>query len=300
MIYHRIRKGCYSILLLGLFLPICVVGQEKIVPVLPAEYFSPLSVLSFAEWLYHADKDFRRAGDEYSRYLFMVDHPTDSIQFRLAMSRKRDGDLTKAVPLFEVVPAQSEWRDRARFHSAHTMFLLGDYPNASAMASELFQREGSDQGPRACELAALSLLMQMKWDSAMKVAEVAMRRKDLLLFREYALLAQLGKELPKKDPVTAGFLSTLVPGVGRMYSGEWEDGIFSLIYVGVTAWLGFDGFQADGVRSVKGWLFGSLAGIFYAGNIHGSVMSARRMNARIENEFLGRIRSRGVQVGESE
>jgi TM2 domain-containing membrane protein YozV len=90
-------------------------------------------------------------------------------------------------------------------------------------------------------------------------------------------------ESPYKSPTLAGILSALIPGSGKMYVGEWGDGITALVVTSLFALLAYDNFRAD--HSTRAWIFTGLGAFFYAGNIYGSVASAQIFNARIEFEF---------------
>jgi TM2 domain-containing membrane protein YozV len=86
-----------------------------------------------------------------------------------------------------------------------------------------------------------------------------------------------------KSPALAGTLSAIIPGSGKMYVGEWGDGITALLVTSLFAFLAYDNFQAD--HTTRAWIFTGLGAFFYAGNIYGSVASAQIFNARIEFEF---------------
>lgn len=86
-----------------------------------------------------------------------------------------------------------------------------------------------------------------------------------------------------KSPALAGIFSAVIPGSGKMYVGEWGDGITSLIATGLLAFLAFDNFRAD--HKTRAWIFTGLGAFFYAGNIYGSIASAQIFNAKINFEF---------------
>lgn len=88
---------------------------------------------------------------------------------------------------------------------------------------------------------------------------------------------------PTKSPGAAVALSVLVPGLGKIYCRDWKDGLMSLVFVGVNAWQSYRGFSRDGIGSVTGWIFGTLALGFYGGNLFGSWKSARDFN---HNQYL--------------
>ena len=99
--------------------------------------------------------------------------------------------------------------------------------------------------------------------------------------------AETGNALPHKSPFLAGAFSTIIPGSGKFYTGDWKDGIISLVMVSAIAYQAYRGFDRAGVSSVYGWIYGTIAAGFYLGNIYGSVKSAQRYNKR-KAENLGK------------
>lgn len=88
---------------------------------------------------------------------------------------------------------------------------------------------------------------------------------------------------PYKSSALAGILSAIIPGSGKMYVGEWGDGITALLVTGLLAFLAYDNFRAN--HDTRAWIFTGLGAFFYGGNIYGSVVSAQIFNARINFEF---------------
>jgi hypothetical protein len=87
------------------------------------------------------------------------------------------------------------------------------------------------------------------------------------------------RNIHRKSPAAAVALSAVIPGMGKIYSHDWKDGMFSLLFVATNAWQSYRGFSKNGVSSVTGWIFGSLAAGFYSANLFGSWKSARTYNA---------------------
>jgi len=86
-----------------------------------------------------------------------------------------------------------------------------------------------------------------------------------------------------KSPALAGIFSAIIPGSGKMYVGEWGDGITALLVTGLLAFLAYDNFKAD--HQTRAWIFTGLGTFFYAGNIYGSIASAQIFNAKIDFDF---------------
>jgi uncharacterized protein YihD (DUF1040 family) len=81
-----------------------------------------------------------------------------------------------------------------------------------------------------------------------------------------------------KSPAAATALSAVIPGLGKIYSHDWKDGLFSLLFVGTNVWQSYRGFSRNGIESVTGWIFGALAAGFYTANLFGSWKSASDYN----------------------
>jgi hypothetical protein len=86
-----------------------------------------------------------------------------------------------------------------------------------------------------------------------------------------------------KSPFLAGALSTVIPGLGRVYTGDWKDGLVSLIFTAGMAFQSYRGFNKDGIKSTRGWIYGGVGAGFYLGNIYGSVKSTKNKNKKKTN-----------------
>ncbi len=77
----------------------------------------------------------------------------------------------------------------------------------------------------------------------------------------------------KKSPITAGLLSAIVPGSGRMYAGRWFDGFMGFVMVYLTASSAVEASKKDNVLN-KGFSY-SMFGVFYTGEIYGAYRTAK-------------------------
>jgi hypothetical protein len=97
------------------------------------------------------------------------------------------------------------------------------------------------------------------------------------------------RTLPRPSPWVAGALSAIVPGLGRVYIGRWQDGLLSFLLVGVAAGVSARGFYKDGRGSVSGWVLGTTAAAFYVGNVYGSAVGALVKHREREEELLHEV-----------
>ena len=88
-----------------------------------------------------------------------------------------------------------------------------------------------------------------------------------------------------KKPAVAFALSSIIPGSGKIYTGNWKDGLMAFSFVAISAWQSYRGFKKNGVTSVYGWAYGVASLSFYIGNLYGSVKAANVYNVRKREIF---------------
>ena len=262
----------------------------------PIEYYAPENVRKFADFLYEQGEFFRASG-EYQRYLFHISEKeaeSEKIRYKIALCYRFAGQTEQAIENFQTLlqtHPKSQFASRAYYQIGATYFFIDRFEQSTQFLSEALPYiTDKRQRAEAEQLIGLSYLMQKQWSEASEVFKI-LQGSDVISVKEKALAyhnyAETGAQLPTRSPFLAGVLSTIVPGSGRLYTGlRIGDAVTSLITVGVTGWQAYDGFRRDGLSSVKGWTLGTISGIFYLGNIYGSVISARVYNRRVEDEFL--------------
>ena len=282
------RQRCVFILLFSaVFLS---VADAKV----PPDYYSPENVLKFADFLY-AQGDYLRAAGEYQRYLFHQPQESVQIRYKIAVCYRFGGKTEQAIQGFEALlrtDPKSQFASRAYYQIGATYFLQDQFERSVQFLGEALPHiTDARQHAEAAQLIGLSYLRQKRWSKASEVFK-ALQTSDIIPIREkaevYHIYAERGADLPTRSPLLAGTLS-IIPGAGRLYTGRFADALTTLFTVGLTGWQAYDGFRRDGVSSAKGWTLGTLCGIFYVGNIYGSVISARVYNRHITDEFLATL-----------
>ena len=273
------------------------------------DYYSPENVLQFADFLFE-EGDYLRAAGEYQRYLYyarLENTPTEenqitarnareAVHYKIALCYRLGGKPMRAIDTFETLlqkHPQSPFANRAYYQLGVSYFLMEQFSDAVQFLQNTLPRiTDARLHTEAKQLIGLAYLMQKQWREAdevfmaLQASAVAIGTDKAAMYRQYAVR---GANLPNRNPFLAGILSTMLPGAGRLYTGRTGDAIASLIIVGFTGWQAYDGFNRDGITSVKGWTFGTIGGAFYLGNIYGSVISARVYNRTVENEFLSTL-----------
>jgi len=253
----------------------------------------PQNILKFAGYLYD-EGDYIRAAGEYQRYLFYFPRARDKTLYQIALCYRSGGNSQRAIMFFESIlrkNPESELVTSVHYQIGYSYFLMGQYENSIAYLNKNLT-EG-EYGWRSKYLIGLNYLQRKKWSDARlmfdNLASTSLNERLNITALKLKEKAEYEERLPYKNSIIAGFLSGILPGTGKIYCRLYSDGLFSLILIGGTGWLAYDGFRRSGISSVKGWFFGSLSGIFYLGNIYGSVVAAQTYNRHIENELLAKI-----------
>lgn len=263
----------------------------------PPDYYQPENIRKFADYLY-AQGDYLRAAGEYQRFLFSQPplrlregkRGGSDVLRRITESYRLGGQPDRALQFLQTQPDSN----LVRYELGATYFLIGQYDKSVRFLKEsqnLFQ--AGEYRWKSQILIGMNKLMEKQWEAAIQhldqlglsgLSEAVGHRAST-----YKGYAEKGRTLPSKNPLLAGFLSTVLPGSGRVYVGRPNDALLTVFLLGVLGWGAYDGFSENGVSSRKGWTLGTLGGIFYLGNVYGSVVAAQTHNRRVEAVFLATI-----------
>jgi len=238
--------------------------------------------LQFANYLF-ASNQYDLAVKEYERVLFLKEGNQDSLKLQIIRSFSLSGNREKSVERARSLYNNNLSEFPAPFAKRYTkdLFLLRDFSQLN-----FYLQEKQAQLPRREKLFASTSMyvFNMNWEDAHLSLDLVKQAgmKEAAFFEK---CIEDGENLRSKSPFVAGAFSTLVPGTGKLYTGDWQDGIFSFIMVGALAWQSYRGFNKDGVKSGRGWIFGTIGLGFYTGNIWGSVRSAKKHN-NLQKEAL--------------
>ena len=280
------KKPFPFLILFVLLLPISAKSQE---------YFSPRNILKFADYLYR-QHDYLRAAAEYERYLTTIS-PKDSVFYTLGLSYKNAQKWPPAEKAFEQIPARfggSLLRPRALLQMGFLWVLQND----TARIGEFQEKKLPDLAPVRTRQAlqtvlGVPLLLNGRFRLAASYFEKLNRpdfsQEDKPFVRNFEKLAVLGGKIRRKNPFLAGTLSAIWPGLGRFYTGRPGDGLYSMVFIGLSGYSAYRGFSRHGLRSGRGWILGSLTAALYLGNVYGSYLSAKIVNEKRVHDFRTKV-----------
>jgi TM2 domain-containing membrane protein YozV len=241
------------------------------------DFHSPQNIKKFADYLF-CEGDYIRAVEQYSTVKNIFHSDTINLKIILSYSNL---NLHKQVFEFYLNEIFFEYEEDAQKLYLKNTFLV----DSSVFHGEL----STNSFPFEMDLAVANYFLKLRSFYFIETRsneinkEVLLEPFDVLQRREVEPFINLSVNPDYKSPALAGILSAVIPGSGKMYVGEWGDGITSLLLTGLFAFLAYDNFKAD--HSTRAWIFTGLGAFFYAGNIYGSVAAAQIFNARIDFEF---------------
>jgi TM2 domain-containing membrane protein YozV len=285
-------------LLLSLIVAVCIPGlgiaqQDTTGIGSLSGYFSSRNVLRFGDFLFDQG-DYLRAASEYQRGLFLgVPDQQHRIFYQIGRCYYLASQPVQASLYFERAahhPQSQAFQDSAFFAYTAALFFAGQYTEfTEAMHSFRSGVISPDFLTRLDILQAGYYMRERQWQKArLFLSESAQEHSGIgeeYPFSEMVRFADRGMNLSRKSPFLAGAMSAIIPGTGKMYAGRFGDGLFSMLLIGGTSWLAYEGFRDSGISSFRGWFFGGVAFFFHAGNVYGSVKAAQIMN-RFHEEML--------------
>ncbi len=238
-------------------------------------FHSPENVRLFADYLF-CQKDYLRAADEYSEFLTKVYN--DTIDFKAGLALQKTGAYKQSIIHFKHIPERSYFYPDAKKETARTLFLEKDFNSLKnnhirTSRSESYYSFVNRLNYITFFYADSLLPPEDKFVSAFPYDE----KNHIVKFYEWK------NDPPYKSPLLAGLLSSVIPGLGKVYTENYTDGLFAAFLTGLFGYISYTNFKAD--HQLRAWIFTGVTAFFYAGNVYGSAASAQIYNAKIRFNF---------------
>lgn len=268
----------YFSLLLFSFFSLLSIGQEK-------DLYSIESTKKFANYLFGSG-NYEQAAIEYERLILLDSANSDSFKHRALISYRKAGLLTTSLDRIRTWHGVNDWREvevgesqyKSPFSKEYALCFTGMGYYREAIDFLKINEHNSAKDKNL--LLAINYCYLGEWNNAQSSIDLVNENSLAKQILEKAILD--GLKLKLKKPGLAATLA-IVPGLGRLYTGNYADAGLSAVVIGTFGWQAYTGFDRNGIRSAYGWLTGSVATGFYFGNIYGSYRAAELINKqRIE------------------
>ncbi len=235
---------------------------------------------AYARYLLQSQQ-FALAAEEYERLIFLKPD-NDTLRADLLRVYRKGETPQRGLEQWAKWQLTPRPKSRLLYTEYSKLLLRGGYPGQArtlVTESEIFD---STQMRRTILYANM---LEQKWSNARKSFEAVPSTEKIPRRADVEHLIKRGERNKKKSPWVATALSVPVPGLGKVYAGEWKDGIISLLFVGVNTWQAYRRFDQEGTDTFWGWIHGGFALGFYMGNLYGSHKAARRHNQQKFNRL---------------
>ena len=137
----------------------------------------------------------------------------------------------------------------------------------------------------------ISCLNQKKLEEFNMLFDNQKCQNPVLSLIEFDLYVQMMdiKKNKVKNPLLAGMLSALIPGLGKVYAKKPHEALTSLMPVAFNWIQAAEGYYYEQWRSPHFYIFGSIGTVFYFSNIAGSSLSAKRKNKEFNTYIKNNI-----------
>ena len=226
-----------------------------------------------------AQGNYDAAITEYKRFLFF--HPDDpsvgEVYYNIGIAYRSQNLWTEAVNALRTathLAVDNETKSEYQLALAVTLIATKSYDLAQLELIKVTLRNPPIQlYRRALFLQAVAYIYQFRWEEARRVLRDYTTDKNLDALFEAAL------SMPQKSTKVAKILSTILPGAGHVYTGNWRDGLNALFLNGALGFLIIDAVLDEHYTDAALW--GGLIFLrYYRGNTFRAEAAAKQFNLR--------------------
>jgi len=214
----------------------------------------------------------------------------DSLHYMKGWSLYSQKKLSRSANELQKVSMNSPFYFKSQFFSAYNFLFQGNNKKALKILDTLHIDNKKLNSLRHFEKAGVSLINRNYKKFNKEFAKVDTTYYPLA--EESVKINQYATDLKNhqaKSPVLAGFMSSIIPGSGRIYAGKPGEGISSLLTVGGLGLVTWENYNKKGLKHFKTLFFGTVFTAFYIGNIYGTVFSVKIAEDEFQKEYDNKI-----------
>ena len=250
----------------------------------------------FGRELMH-DGKYELAVKEFERFMhfFPDDRRVPSARYLTGVCYLRQGRYKDARQVFTEIFSSNpdgEFAGKAVFMMGETYYEEGFPDKAEYFFAEAAKKyPSSDLKNASFYRLGWARMREHRWKEASE--EFGRVEKGSSLYDSAQALAKQslkGELLPSKDPVTAGVMAGVVPGLGHVYLSRYKDAAVAFLLNGLFIWATVESFQQD--HNVLGGILAFFELGWYAGNIYSAVNGAHKYNRKVRDDFSKSFKDR--------
>lgn len=244
------------------------------------DFYNHDNSLKFGEYLYNSNQ-YDLAVREFERCVFFKPDDRKSYLYLFKIYRKSNA-FEKAVDSYSRFSGNRNFGEMdTEFGSEYFKLLVQNDKYGDAGDFLMNNPRFKDNN----DLKLSTILLKKEW----READMFKNEINCEVNKSLAEITGQGIALKKKSPYLAGLFSAVIPGSGKAYAGKWKDGVISLLMTSTAAFISVRAFNKNS-GSVYPWIMGTMAVVYYSGNIYGSSQTALKYNKFKEDELVGKTR----------
>lgn len=209
----------------------------------------------------------------------------DSIYYYKGWSEYSLKELDMSSKSLMEVSLKSKLYEKSRLFAAYSNAHLGNYNQSKLVLSNL-----ESSSIVSFQIAGIALLERdfVHFETIMNIVDTNMYYLSAQSQNLYAYSKKL-KNHKYKSPILAASLSTIVPGLGKIYAGKTGEGISSFITCLGLGFVACEQNRKNGFRDYRTLIASSLFSLFYVGNIWGSYFTVLISENEFDDEYKNKI-----------
>ena len=214
----------------------------------------------------------------------------DSIHFYTAWAFYNLKNLDSSIVYFEKIEYNSAFYLQSKFYENFEHLYLNQHKLADIKLAKLALEDSTLIELKKFQQASSALMQRdfLRFDavsSDFKYSNFSCANEQKELFKRKDEIVKN----KKKSPLLAGLMSAVIPGSGKFYAGYRGQAISAMIPTFIFAAAAAESYYRASAKSGQFIAAASLFGIFYMGNIWGSVLSVKTFYELRNNEIHNNI-----------
>lgn len=239
----------------------------------------------YSQYLFET-KQYSLAAEEMEKLLFSSPG-NDTLRFQLVKCYLLNNEYAKASERMKsAFPDPVTMPAPFAFEYSKTLLSLELIPKSKVLIETSRNIPEKDR----LYLRYNSELLGNEWDKAKLTFEG--NKIDIMSFspKYLDIMTQINTAKYKSPGLALG-LSAVVPGLGKVYSKNWKDGLISFVFFGATSFQAYRGYKKYGPQSGFFLVYGTIATTFYLGNLYGSFKAANKFNDKVRKQIHSAIKT---------
>lgn len=231
-----------------------------------------------------------RAIAEFERfiYFFPEERRVPLARHLIGICYLEDGRYDDAREVFSKTirdHPDSPFAGKALFLAGESYYREGMYDRAASLFGEVLKTDAAASLQNAAYYRlGWTRMQENRWREASEDFGKVGKGDGLYNSAAYLSAESLkGELLPQKDPVWAGVMAGIVPGLGHAYVSRYKDAVVAFLLNGLFIWATIESFHQD--HNVLGGILAFFETGWYAGNIYSAVNVTHKWNRKVRDDF---------------